>query len=160
MPSEGLARLIHAPLDPDYVEAFIELAHLNMEIQERGPSAERMIRKSILEMDVGNYLAARSAARQATTLGPQRAESHYQYGAALAVLALYRTGAIPAGPGHQGPVDVSLRDLLEEARTAFRAAVDLCPSDEEALEDLEAIEALLGDDPTEEDLFERLAEGD
>jgi hypothetical protein len=47
----------------DYVELFHLLSTLGLEIRRHGPSAERMAKKAILELAIGNVEGAISAAK-------------------------------------------------------------------------------------------------
>lgn len=137
--------------DLDYVERFQALAVLNMEIRKSGPNAERMLRKSVLEMDVGNYTASLTAAQDAVALDPISAETHHQVGMSLLVVALSKAGAVPGGPGQEeGPEPVL--GVLTRAVACFRAALERNPRDEETGTLSTALQATLRDHPDEKRL--------
>ncbi len=156
MASNNLLHLIHAPLDVDYVQHFQGLAALNLEIKRLGPSAERMLRKAILEMDVGNFEAGVKAAEHARELSPSTTEIHYQYGLANLLLACAKADAIPSGPGQQMPARTGVKRLLEEAIRAFEDVVRLNAADEEARRGLRALQVLLADDADERSIVKAL----
>ena len=137
--------------DLDYVERFQALAVLNMEIRKSGPSAERLLRKSVLEMDVGNYTASLTAAQDAVALDSSLAETHHQVGMSLLVVALSKAGAVPGGPGQEdGPEPVAA--LLSRAIASFRANLERNPRDEETRTLLIAMQSALRDYPNEKAL--------
>ena len=156
MASKNLLHLMHAPLDVDYVQHFQGLAALNLEIKRLGPSADRMLRKAILEMDVGNFEAAVKAAEHALDLSPSTPEIHYQYGLANLLLACAKADAIPTGPGQQIPPRTGVKPLLEEALDAFRQATKLNGFDEEARQGLRALTDLLEVDTDERAIVKAL----
>lgn len=137
--------------DLDYVERFQALAVLNMEIRKSGPNAERMLRKAVLEMDVGNYTASLTAAQDAVALEPNSAETHHQVGMSLLVVALSKAGAVPGGPGQEdGPEPVS--SILKRAVASFRATLERNQEDEETSTLFTAVQATLRDHPDERGL--------
>ncbi len=156
MASNNLLHLIHAPLDVDYVQHFQGLAALNLEIKRLGPSAERMLRKAILEMDVGNFEAGVKAAEHARELSPSTTEIHYQYGLANVLLACAKADAIPSGPGQQIPARTGVKALLEEAVEAFEEVVNLNDCDDEARRGLRALKTLLADGADERSIVKAL----
>ncbi len=130
------------PAEPDYVEHFRLLAVLNVEIRRNGPTWERLLRKSILEMDVGNFSAGLDAARDAIDLRPGAAEAYFQEGMALLLLAFQKAGALAASAGSEAPVG-STRTLLEQAVDAFDEASRINPGDQECQEDVATLSAFL-----------------
>jgi hypothetical protein len=139
-----IAQLVHAS-DLDYVEHFQMLSAVNLEIRRSGPTAERLLRKSILEMDVGNFLASLSAAEDALALAPKSAEVRHQLGCVNLRLALAKAGAIPLGPGAEKGILQSPTELLQAAIDAFQAAVRLNPQDDESRTDAGILAQLAGD---------------
>ncbi|HEX2065386.1 MAG TPA: hypothetical protein VHI93_01100, partial [Candidatus Thermoplasmatota archaeon] len=97
-----IAQLVHAA-DLDYVEHFQMLSAVNLEIRRSGPTAERLLRKAILEMDVGNFLASLAAAEDALALDPKSPEVRHQLGRINLRLALAKAGA----PGRSGGCGVA-----------------------------------------------------
>lgn len=155
MRSRLIAELVAAP-NLDYVESFQTLSALNLEMRRHGPSAERMLRKAILEMGVGNYGACLAAALDAAAMDPTSAEASHQVGSAYFLLALARSGAVPAGPGMHAIDDEPATVLLAKSVVAFREAVRLNPGDEEAEGDLAILEQLQRDADTESKLLAAL----
>ncbi len=151
-----LTQLIQAP-NLDYVENFQILSALNLEIRRHGPSAERMLRKAIMEMGVGNYAACLSAALDAQAMDTQSPEAHHQVGSAYFLMALARSGAVPGGPGmglaaDNDPATV----LLSKSVEAFHAVLKLNAGDEETRQDLAILEQLAKDCDTESKLLSAL----
>jgi len=139
MKARLLTQLVQVPADLDYVEHFQVLSGVNLEIRRHGPSAERLLRKAILEMDVGNYAASLTAAQDAVALDPVSAETHHQVGLAYLFLALAKAGAIPTGPGvRETPAESSL-GLLQKAVSSFEEVLRLNPDDLETGDDLEML---------------------
>ncbi|HLF15848.1 MAG TPA: hypothetical protein VI796_00210, partial [Candidatus Thermoplasmatota archaeon] len=118
MKTELLTQLLHAPRDLDYVERFQGLAAVNLEIRRSGPTAERLLRKAALEMDVGNPTAGLAAAQDAAALSPDSAEAHFLIGKARILLALVKAHALTAGPGGTTDVEDSATGLLLGAADA------------------------------------------
>jgi tetratricopeptide (TPR) repeat protein len=139
-----LAQLVHTP-DLDYVEHFQMLAAVNLEIRRSGPTAERLLRKAILEMDVGNFLASLSAAEDALALDPKSPEIRHQLGRINLRLALAKAGIIPLGPGAEKGILQSPTELLQAAIRAFEAAVRLNPQDDESRADAGILVQLTSD---------------
>jgi len=151
-----LTQLALAP-NLDYVESFQTLSSLNLEIRRHGPSAERLMRKAILEMGVGNYAACLAAALDAQAMEPESAEAHHQVGSAYFMLALARSGAVPGGPGMAHVHDQEpAQALLAKSIDAFREVRRLNGSDEEAKADLGILEQLAKDCDTEGKLMTAL----
>lgn len=121
---------------------FQQLASVNMEIQAHGTTAERLLRKSILEIDVGNFSAALDAALDAAELKPDWPEPHYQQGMALVLLAFCKAGVVPGSAGMERPLG-SVKTLLEQAARALGQALRLHPGDEEVAEDVAALSQFL-----------------
>jgi hypothetical protein len=138
-----LTQLVQAPNDLDYVQHFQVLAAVNLEIRRQGPNAERLLRKAILELDVGNFGAGLTAAQDAVALDALRAEPHYHIGMAYLLLALVKAGAIPAGPGHAEQPDESVTGLVLRAVDGLAQAAKLNTGDEETQADVETLKALL-----------------
>jgi len=143
-----LLELVTAPAEDDYVKHFQALATCNLEIRQRGATPERLLRKSILELDIGNFQAGLDAARDAADLKPDLAEARYQEGMALVMLAFTKVGVLAGAPGMPTPL-ARPRVLLEQAAEAFARSLKHRPDDEEAAADLAALSAFLttvGDD--------------
>jgi len=139
MKARLLNQLVQVPADLDYVEHFQVLSGVNLEIRRHGPSADRLLRKAILEMDIGNYAASLAAAQDACALDPVSAETHHQVGLAYLFLALAKAGAVPTGPGvRETPAESSL-GLLQRAVGAFEDVLRLNPHDQETADDLEML---------------------
>ncbi|MES2155250.1 MAG: hypothetical protein V4510_08970 [bacterium] len=151
-----LTQLVEAP-NLDYVENFQVLSALNLEIRRHGPSAERMLRKAMLEMGVGNYAACLSAALDAQAMDPASPETHYQVGLANFLIALARSGAVPGGPGMGHPADDEPASrLLAKSIEAFREAVRVNPGDDETAQDVAILQQLQVDCDTESKLLTAL----
>ncbi|MGB1586266.1 MAG: hypothetical protein ACPHID_04390 [Thermoplasmatota archaeon] len=140
-----------APAEEDYVQHFQALARVNLEIREYGPTATRLLCKSILESDIGNYSAALDDARDALDLKPELSEAHYQEAMALMLLAFTRVGVLAGSPGMAMPL-ARARRLLEQAATSFGAAAELNDEDEEAQADADAILGFLAQNEDDDDL--------
>jgi tetratricopeptide (TPR) repeat protein len=143
MKTRTLTQLVQVPADLDYVEHFQVLSGVNLEIRRHGPSAERLLRKAILEMDIGNYAASLAAAQDACALDPVSAETHHQVGLAYLLLAMAKAGAVPTGPGVRETPSESCMELLDKAIGALRDVVRLNPQDQETREDLGLLESWL-----------------
>lgn len=154
MRSRLITELVSAP-NLDYVESFQTLSALNLEMRRQGPSAPLLLRKAILEMGCGNYAACLSAALDAAAMEPLSAETHHQVGSAYFLLALARSGAVPAGPGHAHE-DQPAIVLLSKSIDSFRQSIRLNPGDEEADADLAILEQLQRDADTEHKLIQAL----
>ena len=140
---QRLSQLFQVPADLDYVGAFQALSLMNLEIRRDGPSVERLLRKSLLERDVGNHSASLSAARRAQELDPQNPEVHYELGLAFFFLGLAKAGALPVGPkAPELPVE-GIGELLGLAVEAFSRVIELNPQDEDAAIDLAALAEVL-----------------
>lgn len=150
MNAQGLAQLVHTP-DVDYVQRFQALATAHLEIETRGPTVARLLRRGILEMQVGDYQDARRTMDAALRLDSGVAEIHYQRGCAYALLACVKAEAVPPGPGHHEPSE-SIRFLLTEAATAFKESIALNDEDTEAQERLLRIGSVLDTGDSEESL--------
>lgn len=150
-----IAQLVHAA-DLDYVEHFQLLSAVNLEIRRSGPTAERLLRKAILEMDVGNFLASLSAAEDALALAPRSAEVRHQLGCINLRLALAKAGAIPLGPGAEKGILQSPTELLQAAIDAFETAVRLNPQDDESRADAGILVQLAKDCDTDVKLSKAL----
>lgn len=158
MQQHVLARLLHAPPDLDYVDRFQALQTLNLSIRRSGPNATRLLQKSILEMEVGNYPAALDAARDAVVLDATLAEAHFQVGRACVFLALARAEAMPLGPKVDWGHRESVTDLCLKAADAFRRVLDHNGADDEAARDLEALQEIMAPCETEAELLAALRE--
>lgn len=150
-----LTQLIHAPADLDYVERFQQLSAVNLEMRRHGPSGERLLRKAILEMDVGNFSASLTAAQDAAVIDPRNAEAHFQVARAFILLGLVRAGALPVGPGQRAPEE-STTALVTKAMETFRTVLRLNTEDGEAAEDLAFLHTLVAAHPTETGLVRAL----
>lgn len=156
MKGQPLSRLVSAPCDSDYVENFQALADVNVALQQEGPTAELLLRKAMFELDLGNYGAARRAARDALDMDPDLAEAHYQEGLANLLLAFARAGVVPAGPGHATTPGESIESLLQATATCFGHTLRISPDDPEVQEDLAAVSRLIARHPTARDLARML----
>lgn len=143
MQQKSLLQLLPPQEESDYVEHFQALAAVNVEIRQRGPTAERLLRKSILEMDVGNFAACVDSARDAAEVRPRFAEAHYQQGMGLLLLAFTRAGVMAGAPAMEQPVG-STRTIMQHAARALRNALDINGSDDEVAEDVAVLEAFIG----------------
>lgn len=151
-----LTQLVEAP-NLDYVENFQVLSALNLEIRRHGPSAERLLRKAILEMGVGNYAACLAAALDAQAMDPESPETHHQVGSAYFLLAVARSGAVPVGPGMGHALDnEAATELLAKAIEAFKEGVLRNPLDEESAQDVAILEQLATDCDTDSKLLAAL----
>jgi len=144
MAPKQLLELVHHQTDLDYLTHFQALASVNLDIRNHGPTAERLLRKSILELDLGNPTAALQAAHDAVVAAPHNPESHYQVGIAHVVLAFVRAGALPTAQGGDSP-SASATDLLAGAARSFGEAVRLNTEDEEAVDDLAVVTLFLAE---------------
>ncbi len=151
-----LAQLVSAPRDLDYVERFQALAAVNLEIRRLGPAGDRLLRKALLEMDVGNFAAGLTAAQDAAAIRPDDPEVYFVMGKALVLLAMVKAEALPGGPGPGSAVEESATGLLLAAADAFRRASQLNRQDEEVQWDLATVEALLKKHETERGLLRAL----
>ncbi len=138
MKPKTLLQLLPPRSETDYLDHFQALAAVNVEIQKRGATPERLLQKAMLEMQIGNFSAGLEAARDATDLRPTWAEAHYQQGMALLHLAFVRVGILAGSAGMERPVG-SPKTLLEHAGRAFGEALRLHPEDVEAKEDLSTL---------------------
>lgn len=148
-----LAQLLHAPRDVDYVESFQALQTVNLEMRRSGPTAQRLLRKGLLEMEVGNYSAGLSAARDAAVLEPDNDEAHYMVGRAYVFLALAKADGIALGPSLRLTPGETTTSLVANAADAFRRVASLNPDDQEALRDVEVLEELMTNCPSETELL-------
>jgi len=153
---QRLSQLFQVPQDLDYVESFQALSKANLEIRRYGPTAERLVRKAHLERDVGNHSSSLVAAQDALVLDPRNPEMHYQVGLAFLYLALAKAGALPVGPSPSELPEETTRDLLEKAIAAFGIALELNPKDEDARQDVQALQATLDTHPGDPALSEAL----
>lgn len=158
MKQKALTHLLHGPADLDYVEHFQSLADVNLEIRRYGPSTERLLRKAILEMDVGNFQSGLEAAKDAVVLDGQCQEAHYQVGVSYVMLAFVKAGAVPTGPGNQSTPSETAMELLNQAGDAFGRALRITPHDEESKEDLTIVSELLAEVKEENALLQVLRE--
>ncbi len=130
-----------SPASMDYVEGFTALCSLNLEIRRSASTAPLLVRKAILEMSIGNYAAALSAAIDATTIEPDNAEAFHQVGCANFLMALAKAGALarsrPTAAACEG---ATATGFMAAARTAFSEAASRNAADEEALQHLAIVE--------------------
>jgi tetratricopeptide (TPR) repeat protein len=140
---QRLSQLFQVPSDLDYVGAFQALSLMNLEIRRDGPSPERLLRKSLLERDVGNHEASLNAAQRAQELDPQNPEVYYELGLAFFFLALAKAGALPVGPKASDLPAEGIGELLGLAVEAFSRVIELNPQDEDAALDLSALAEVL-----------------
>lgn len=155
MKQKSLLQLVPPPSERDYLEHFQCLASVNLEIRQRGPTADRLLRKSILEMDVGNFAASLDAARDAAELREEDPEARYQEAMALVLLAFTKAGVLAGSPGMESPL-ASVSTLLKQAAEAFSLVVKTNPEDDEAKEDLAALARFLAEFPDEGELEQGL----
>lgn len=149
MAPRQILELVHHPTDVDYLTHFQALAAVNLEIRNHGPTAERLLRKAILELDLGNPTASLQAAKDAVVAQPLLAEAHYHAGLTHVVLAFVRAGALPMAQGGEPP-SASATELLGAAVEDFGHALGLNRADEEAAEDLELVMRFLAENEDEE----------
>ncbi len=142
--------------DADYVTHFGELQALNLEIRAQGPTTERLLRKAILELDVGNFLASVDAARDAVAMAPFAADTHHLLGLAYVHVAFAKAGMIPQGPGHGEGVPESVTGLLWRALEQFRECLEQAPDDEETRSDVAVLEKFLRGHPDDAQLLKAL----
>lgn len=142
--------------DLDYVEHFQALALANLELRRLGPSAERLVRKAALELDVGNFGASCSAAQDAVAMAPHSSETHHQLGLSNLYLALAKAGAISVGPGVSERVPESVTGLLWRALEAWKEALRLAPDDDETRHDLGVLEGVLAAHRSDAELVQAL----
>lgn len=150
-----LTHLVQAT-DLDYVEHFQALAIANLDLRRLGPSAERLVRKSVLELDVGNFTASVAAAQDAVAMAPQSSETHHQLGLSTLYLALAKAGAISVGPGVSERVPESVTGLLWRSLEAWKEAIRLAPADEETGHDLGVLENVLAAHRSDAELVQAL----
>jgi tetratricopeptide (TPR) repeat protein len=154
-----LLQLMQAPRDLDYVGHFQELSRLNLEMRRFGPSAQRLLRKTMLEREVGNYGASLGAAQDALLLDPNNPEMHYHLGIAFVYVALARADALPIGAVPQALPHETATTLLQKGAEAFRTVLNFNPRDEDAQEDLAAVERILEDSANEAEVCGALRSG-
>lgn len=142
--------------DSDYVAHFRDLSVLNLEIRRSGPSPERLLRKAVLELDLGNFLASLDAAQDAVALAPFSTETHHQLGMAYLHLALAKAGILSHGPGQHEGAPESVTGLLWRALEAWHVVLERAPDDEETRLDVAVLERILKDNPTDEALVQAL----
>ncbi|MGB1696929.1 MAG: hypothetical protein ACPHK8_00855 [Thermoplasmatota archaeon] len=150
-----IQELVHAP-QTDYVEAFQAISHVNMEIQKMGPTPERLLRRAVLEIDMGSYVDARESIQDSLLAGHQAPEAMYYLGIVNVFLAMQKAGAIAAAAGQFAPEPARVH--MEQACAAFRSALAL-NEDEDLQAQLEACEDLLEEAP-DEDAFVALFDPD
>ncbi len=155
MKQKTLLQLVPPHQESDYLEHFASLATVNIEIREKGATAERLLRKSILEMDIGNYTAALEAARDAADVRKDWAEAYYQEGMSLLLLAFAKAGIMAGSAAMERPLG-SVKTLLGHARNALQQAMHLNPLDEEVEEDFEALVAFTAEHEGDDDLVAAL----
>lgn len=146
---KALTQLIHTG-DLDYVEHFQALARVNLEIRGKGATRERLLRKAILEIDVGNFAAGLQSAQDAAAMDETSGEVHYQLAVANVLMAFVRAGALPVGPGMVELPRESALSFLRTALAEFGKAVRLNPEDDEACEDLALLTRFLEEHEGEE----------
>jgi hypothetical protein len=129
--------------DLDYVEHFQALALANLELRRLGPSPERLVAKSVLEFNVGNYGASVAAAQDAVALAPLSSETHHQLGLSYLVLGLAKAGALSVGPGVSERIPESVTGLLWKSLESWKEAVRLAADDEETRHDLGILAGVL-----------------
>lgn len=155
MQQRNLLQLLPPRDETDYLDHFRCLATVNVEIQKNGATPERLLRKSILEMEVGNFSAGLEAARDASDVRPTWSEAHYQQGMALLHLAFVRAGILAGSAGMERPVG-SCKTLLEHAGRAFGEALRLHAEDEEVKDDLKTLSMFLAANPDADDVREAM----
>lgn len=152
MRQRRLTQLVEVPRDLDYVESFQALSKVNLELRRLGPSADRLLRRAQLERAVGNHAASLVACQDALVLDPANGEMHYQVGLAQLFLALSKADMLPVGPRAPDLPDDSVGVLLRRAADCFAKALEHNPNDEDAREDLRAIEGILADNESDRDV--------
>ena len=150
-----LLELVPTATEADYIQHFQALATVNLEIRQRGATAERLLRRSILEMDVGNFQASLDAAQDALDLRPDLNEARYQEGMSLIMLAFTKLGVVAGAAGMETPI-ARPRTMLEQAAEAFGKAERANPEDEEAQDDLAATSAFLANHPEDDALEDEM----
>ena len=155
MKQRTLLELVPTATEADYIQHFQALATVNLEIRQRGATAERLLRRSILEMDVGNFQASLDAAQDALDLRPDLNEARYQEGMSLIMLAFTKLGVVAGAAGMATPI-ARPRTLLEQAAESFGKAVRANPEDEEAQDDLAATSAFLANHPEDDALEDEM----
>lgn len=135
MKQKTLLQLVPPQQESDYLEHFQALSAVNLEIRQQGATPERLLRKSILEVDIGNFSAGLDAARDAAELRPEWAEVHYQEGMSLLLLAFTKAGVMAGAPGMEPPLG-SIHTLMGHAARSFGQALQLNQDDDEVQEDL------------------------
>lgn len=146
--------LVNAP-QTDYVEAFQAFAALGMEIQRMGPTPERLMKKGILEIDLGAYVDAKQSIQDALLANASVPEGMYYLGVVNVYLSLQRAGVLAAAQGQFAPEYARVH--MEEACVAFRSALAV-NDDEDLRSQLAACEALL-EDASDEPSFLQQFEG-
>lgn len=155
MQQKTLLQLVPPQQESDYLEHFQALAAVNLEIRQRGATPERLLRKSILEMDIGNFSAGLDAARDATDLRPDWGEAHYHEGMALLFLAFTKAGVLAGAPGMEQPIG-SVQTLMAHAARALGQAYKVNDDDEEVREDLAVLARFMAKHDGEEALVDGL----
>lgn len=132
-----------APCDTDYVAVFTTLCSVNLAVRNQGPTAPLLLRKAILERELGNYTAALTSAIDCTAMDPQCAEAFHQVGCANLLLALAKVRAVAGSPATAAAcLGETARSFLTRATEAFRENSRLNPADEEASRDLDVLEQI------------------
>lgn len=146
----SIQELVHAP-QADYVETFQALAIVNLEIQNYGPTAERLLRRGLLEIDMGAYVDARESIQDALIADASIPEGMYYLGVANVLLCLQKAGVIAGSAGQVAPEPARVH--MEQACSAFRTAVAL-NDDDDLHSQLAACEDLLAAADGEDEFLE------
>lgn len=85
--------------DSDYVAAVGRLTQLCLEINRSGATAERLLRKAYLEIDVGSYQGAAKTAQEALAKDANLQEAELVMARAQFYLALVRAGVMEGAFG-------------------------------------------------------------
>ena len=149
----NIQELVHAP-QTDYVETFQAISEVNLEIQRFGPTPTRLLKRGVLEIDMGSYVDARTSIQDALVVRDDMPEALYYLGVANVFLSMQRVGIIAAAAGQFAPEPA--RSHMQQAVAAFEAALALAP-DEDLEAQLEACRSLLEDAPDEASFLEVFA---
>lgn len=155
MKQKTLLQLVPPQQESDYLEHFQALSAVNLEIRQQGATPERLLRKSILEVDIGNFSAGLDAARDAAEMRPEWGEAHYQEAMTLLLLAFTKAGVLAGAPGMEPPLG-SIRTLMDHATRGFSRALQFNHGDEEVKEDLAVLARFLARHEDESSLRDAL----
>ncbi len=122
--------VLHPPREVDYVATFQQLADTTLAMRREGASYERMVRRGVLEADLGNYDASRQTAYDAALMRHDPLEALFLRGSSALLQALTRLDVLEAKVPDPGTLPV--RTLLEDAQQAFHDVVRIDPTDKDA----------------------------